>query len=52
MLDLYEQLKYDLGILDAGLTKVQAEQVIEFLNISGLLDYDALKEYYLDEEDG
>jgi len=50
MLDVYEQLQYDLGILDAGLTRRQAGDVIQFLKSNSLIDYDNLKEFYLYNE--
>lgn len=47
-IDVYDELKTDLMMyVEPG----QAENVINWLNRSGLLDYDTLKEYYLEDED-
>ena len=54
--DLYQALEEDLiemsaEFSDAILTQIQAQDVIAFLDEAGLLDYDALKEYFTEEEE-
>lgn len=49
-IDVYVELKYDLGV-QADLTEYQATETIKFLEDKGLLDYDTLKEVYLDDVD-
>lgn len=48
--NLYEELSHDL-LTCCTLDIDQAKAIVEFLDDQGLLDYDALKEYYLDLED-
>lgn len=50
MIDVYLELKYDLGI-EADLTEHQATETIRFLEAKGLLDYDTLKEVYLTDDE-
>lgn len=44
----YDELKYDLVRFT---DKANVDLIVEWLTSEGLLDYDTLKEYYLDEED-
>jgi len=48
--DVYNELALDL-VKNCGLTMFDARKVAKFLSNEGHVDYDALKEYYLDEED-
>ena len=48
--DVYNELALDL-VKNCGLTMFDARKVARFLSNEGHVDYDALKEYYLDEED-
>ena len=47
----YIELAYDLGLLNCNLSAEAAQEVITFLEQKGLLDYDTLKEVYLDNDD-
>jgi hypothetical protein len=56
VVDMFQALEEDLiemsaKFSDAILTQCQAQDVISFLDEVGLLDYDALKEYFTEEED-
>lgn len=48
--DLYEELALDL-VSNCGLNMFSARKVVEFLKEENHIDYDALKEYYLGDED-
>lgn len=48
-IDVYDELKTDLMMY---VSPGKAEDIINWLNRSGLLDYDVLKEYYLDDDSG
>ena len=48
MRNLYKELAYDMSA-NTELTMAQALQAVQFIYEEGLLDYDALKEYYEDE---
>lgn len=45
--DLYEELALDL-VKNAGLSMFSARKVVDFLKKEGHIDYDALKEHYLE----
>lgn len=46
--DVYDELARDLLMAtDLGLD--QAREIVRFLQMEGHIDYDQLKEYYLDE---
>ena len=48
MVDVYEELVSDL-LIAGDFTTDQTRQIVRYLRGEGLLDYDTLKEYYLDE---
>ena len=48
--DVYHDLVIDL-VSNCGLTMFDARKIVKFLSDEGHIDYDTLKEYYLDEED-
>lgn len=48
--DVYHDLVIDL-VSNCGLNMFTARKVVDFLQQEHHIDYDALKEYYLDEEE-
>lgn len=48
MINVYEELVTDL-LMAGDFTTDQTRQIVNYLRSEGLLDYDTLKEYYLDE---
>ena len=48
MIDVYDELRTDLQMY---ITPGQAQQVVSWLDQAGLIDYDGLKDYYLEEDD-
>ena len=48
--DVYHSLVVDL-VANCGLNMFVARKIVAFLQQEGHIDYDALKEYYLDEEE-
>lgn len=49
--DIYHDLVIDL-VSNCGLNMFSARKVVDFLKQECHIDYDALKEYYLEDEDG
>lgn len=47
--DVYKELAIDL-LTTCDLGMDQATAIVRFLRSEGLIDYDDLKEYYLDDE--
>lgn len=45
---VYDELAIDL-LMAGDFTREQTQQIVDYLKGEGLLDYDALKEYYEDE---
>ncbi len=46
---IYNELAEDL-IVSCELTEEQAYSVVTFMKNEGILDYDTMKEYYLEDE--
>lgn len=47
-IDMYDELRTDLRMY---ITPGQAQQVVSWMDQAGLLDYDGLKEYYLEDDE-
>ncbi len=50
MIDVYEELKNSM-LESCFITEDQADEVMKFLRGEGVLDYDTLKEMYLDDDE-
>lgn len=47
---VYEELVIDL-VTNCNLTMFHARKIVNYLRGEGILDYDQLKEYYLEDEE-
>ena len=48
--DVYHSLTIDL-VSNCGMNMFDARKVVKYLDDEGHIDYDALKEYYLEDQD-